>query len=433
MLKDTVLVFISRNFQKVVSLLLTVMLARVAGREGLGSYGLLVTISTFITTVATLGLGPAHVHFRGQKRLSLEEIVGNSLIGATIFGLSSILAFSVLRPYLNMELESKLSITIITLTFPISILQSYLDYVWVSERKLDWFSAMYVARYLTLPAFILLGLIIWGRDVGIAFGLAANSITTLLLSIATIARKLGFSIRFNLEAFLRVVRYGFHIEAGTVAQAVGYRFDYFLVKYFLGSSHLGLYVPATNWAEVVWLIPGAISTALLPRVSVSDKENVRDITAATMRITFTISLIMGLGIMLFSHLIITLLYGRSFLGAVDALRILLIGTVVFSLQRVLSNYFIGQGEAKWFQIATLASMCINVVMNVFLMGVAGWGIEGAALSSSVSYSFSTIFLTVLFIRWSGLPIRDILIINSMDVSKVSQQWSLIYRRIVEAR
>jgi O-antigen/teichoic acid export membrane protein len=49
------------------------------------------------------------------------------------------------------------------------------------------------------------------------------------------------------------------------------------------------------------------------------------------------------------------------------LRILLLGIVVFSVQKVLATTSSARGRAKWFLRATLLSMAVNVGLNLWLI------------------------------------------------------------------
>jgi Na+-driven multidrug efflux pump len=69
-------------------------------------------------------------------------------------------------------------------------------------------------------------------------------------------------------------------------------------------------------------------------------------------------------------------------------------------------------------VATLLSMAVNLGLNLWLIPLPGWGVNGAALASTVSYSVSTGILTVLFVRWSGLPLRAVLVPTRADLGEV---------------
>lgn len=433
MLKGSILVFVGRNSQKVIAALIVFAIGRSLHESGLGAWGLLVTTLTYATTLGALGIGPAHVHFRGHGRMDISQLLGNALIGAALFGVVSIGVFSALRYFLNFSLGAPLLLNVISVAFPIALLQNYLDFLWQGEDRLGIYSVLGIQRAMTLLLLVLIGLQLPDPYVGMALALGANSVLTIALSLYLVNRQYGLRPTFDFTLFSRVSRYGAHIQAGSVAQSIGYRFDYFLINGFFGKAVLGPYVLATQLAETLWILPYAMSIALLPRASTSRVEVARNVTAQSCRVVFAVSLAAGSLIFLFAEVIIRVLFKTRFLESVTPLRILLVGTVVFSLQKILANYFIGQGKAKWFFRATVLSMAVNLALNLWLLQQPHWGIKGAAVASAISYSLSTGLLAVLFIRDTGLPPSELLILNREDVTQFGLRIAQLRRRAARLR
>ncbi len=424
MLRGAALVFLSRNLQKVLALAIYAVIGWKLGERGVGVYGLLVWVPVFVTNIAALGIGPSHVYFRGQGRIELREVLGNSVAGAAILGGLAILAFSLLRPVLRMDLDelNPWLLTIATISFPFVIIQSYADYLWIGENRMGVYSALYIARFLTLPVLLLAGLSAPDPYIGLAVAVLANVVLSAAVNLFTARRLYRLRARFDRAKFASVMRYGLRIQPGTVAQAIGYRFDYLLINIMIDTRATGLYIAATNLAEALWIVPATISTVLLPRVATKEVGTARALTARTCRVVFATSLVGGLAIFVAAEFLPQAVYGRSsFEQAIAPLRILLIGTVVFSLQKVLANYFIGQGKASWFLRATLVSMAINLGLNFWLIPKPEWGIQGAALASAVSYSVSTIVLAILFLRETGMHPLQLLVPNRTDLAEAAGQ------------
>jgi len=441
MLRGVALVFLARNFQKLAALAIQVMIARVLtqeeARQGVGVYALLVQTPTIVATLASVGLGPAHVHFRGQGTLTVRQVLGNGVAGSLLFGLAALAVFTLARPWLQLDLGNPLLITLVSFSFPVTILISYLDYLWIGEDRMGTYSALYGLRYLLLPFLLLVAITVpgstEGKYLGMAIALVANGLLSLTASLLAVRREYGLGLDFRASSFGKAVRYGAHIQAGSAAQAIGYRFDYFLINGFINVGALGLYTAATNVAEALWILPATVSTALLPRVATKDLQAAQSATARTCRVVFTISVLAGAGVFVLAELLLTYVYRPSFASAAPALRWLLVGTVVFSLQKVLANYFIGQGKAKWFLWATISAMVVNLGINLVLIPREEWGIVGAALASAVSYTFSTVVLAVLFLRWSGLRPLDILVPKRADISVVGARMRGLIRSITARR
>jgi O-antigen/teichoic acid export membrane protein len=59
-------------------------------------------------------------------------------------------------------------------------------------------------------------------------------------------------------------------------------------------------------------------------------------------------------------------------------------------------------------------MACNVGLNLLL--IPAWGIAGASVSSSVSYTLSTAVLLAAYVRRSGIPLREVLVPRRQDLA-----------------
>jgi O-antigen/teichoic acid export membrane protein len=75
----------------------------------------------------------------------------------------------------------------------------------------------------------------------------------------------------------------------------------------------------------------------------------------------------------------------------------------------------GRGKAKITFMVFSFALLINVLLNVLL--IPQFGINGAAMASSVSYSVGAIWLCFFFAKETGLGVSDILFFKREDYFK----------------
>lgn len=78
-------------------------------------------------------------------------------------------------------------------------------------------------------------------------------------------------------------------------------------------------------------------------------------------------------------------------------KILLIGTTAFMLQNVFQSFLVTAERPNLGLLFTVAAGITNIVMDWLLVGVARWGIEGAALATILSYVVGGVIPLVYFI------------------------------------
>jgi O-antigen/teichoic acid export membrane protein len=194
---------------------------------------------------------------------------------------------------------------------------------------------------------------------------------------------------------------------------VNYRFDVFLVSYFLGATQTGLYTAAVSIAEMAWLLPKAIANILFPTISSLESEKANDLTTRANRIQLWL---MGVVFIIFSPLlfiIIPFVLGQEFAASALTCMLLLPGILGFSIVRVLYSDVSGRGKPELGTLSVAFSVLLTLILDLFL--IPRYGINGAAVASSLAYLASSILITNFFRRLSGVSTKEILIINRSDL------------------
>ena len=169
------------------------------------------------------------------------------------------------------------------------------------------------------------------------------------------------------------------------------RADQYMVHTFLGPTALGLYGVAVWLGELITQVPAMLGMVLFPHVAAA--QNQKQAFRAT--ITWTLG-VMGLVAVLIlplaflTPIVVHLLYGDQFLGAVPLLRYYLPGVVVLSGLYLVNNHIAGLGYPMMYVVILAAALAINIGLNLFLL--PRMGVAGASVSSSISYCFWFLFV-----------------------------------------
>jgi O-antigen/teichoic acid export membrane protein len=184
-----------------------------------------------------------------------------------------------------------------------------------------------------------------------------------------------------------------------------YRLDLMIVNYFRGTAEAGVYAVATQCTMLLLLIPHAISHLLQARVSATQDEG-GDFSCRVARNTslllFAACLLSVPGAFLISSV-----YGSAFSDLVVQLWILLPGVYLLGVQLVLSQYFIGTGMPVFLPLTWLATLVLNIALNLVVVPL--YGARGAALASTICYAGISLVVLTLFKTKTYHSLRSILI------------------------
>jgi O-antigen/teichoic acid export membrane protein len=167
---------------------------------------------------------------------------------------------------------------------------------------------------------------------------------------------------------------------------VFFKLDVILLEAFRGAMVVGWYSSAYKWLDAINVIPGMLSTALLPVMAVQaheDKAGLARNYRFVVKLLVLIALPLAVGSMFVAEVLVGVLGGASFLphGAI-ALQIM-IWSIPFGWINSITNYLIvaldSQRALTW---TFVAGVGFNVIAN--LIFVPTYGYPAAAVTSILS-------------------------------------------------
>ena len=141
------------------------------------------------------------------------------------------------------------------------------------------------------------------------------------------------------------------------------------------------------------------------------------------RVVTTFSFLVILGILVLARPMVILLFGRAFLPAVTPMMILLPGTMLYLLARVVIQFLGSRGLPEISCGALLIACAINAVLSWLL--IPKLGIHGAAVASSASHvALLAMLLLVMVIKFK-VRIQHCVCISAQDCRSMARQLGVV--------
>ncbi|MCB2376362.1 polysaccharide biosynthesis C-terminal domain-containing protein [Hymenobacter sp. BT635] len=179
-----------------------------------------------------------------------------------------------------------------------------------------------------------------------------------------------------------------------------YRLSYYFVAHYADARAVGVLSVGVALAEAIWLIPR--STALIQYVDLvhaTDKHAQIEPTLRVARLTLLSTVLAVLGLCALPPLVLTTVFGPEFGAARTVILCLAPGVAAIALNVICSTYFAGVGRYRVNNLATTVGLLVTVPACWLL--IPAFGIEGAAVATTLSYLASTGFLVWQFRRATG--------------------------------
>ena len=191
-----------------------------------------------------------------------------------------------------------------------------------------------------------------------------------------------------------IVGYGMRGQVGGLLSLVNLRLDVAILGAMAGPGVLGVYAVASKYAELLRLPGLAVTYVLYPVFSRYSRVVAAARARALMLPALVLNALAAIPLALAAGVVLPMLYGRSFDGAVHPSWILLAGLLGEGVAGLISAYLYGVGRPGLNSLAVGAGVVVTVIGDVLLIG--RFGAVGAATASATAYLATTVALFVCF-------------------------------------
>jgi O-antigen/teichoic acid export membrane protein len=389
------------------SLVSSILLARMLGPEGRGLFALVLLLPDLATALASLGFDQACVVYAGltpERRRALVWQSGYLAAGVgSVFAIGLIGFLGIGAPGFRTLLKGPFWLYALALSsVPVRLLLTFWMGIVRGMNRIVLVNCVDVGTKFVSVSLILvvLGWLRWGVPgaVSVDFGLSIGRLILFVLLLSWLGQWGRPS--FDLSLWKRTTRFALPAYGATIAGYLNYRVDQFIIGALLAPQELAFYVIAVDVAEQLWILTGAVAGPLLPHLT-NDPDRDPAVAATVARHVMIWTGVACLIVFVFADLAIRVLYSSAFSPVVGPLRWLLPGIVILSIGKIVVAELVARERIHYTLWAGVGAVVANIFGNLVLIPLMG--ISGAALASSISYSLLGLIVTWYYLRETDLP------------------------------
>lgn len=415
LIKGSVWLSAARAVVNALSMLSTVVLARLLVPDDFGLVALATTMVLIVSSVTELSLSSALVRHEAPSRSHFDAAwTLNALRGLLLGGLFAAAGAPVAHIYEDPRLTAVMaalgvSVLLSGLTNPRSIMLQRELIFWqefvlnVSQKVAGVLVSFAIAYYYRTY---------WA----LVMGTLAMQATNVIVSYTI----LPFRPRLCFSHMRELLSFSAWLTAGQIVNTLNWRFDHLLVGKGLGIVSLGHYSVGGNLAQM----PTRETTAPLTKVIFPGFASIRDdrrrLAAAYQRaqaFVTAVALPAGFGAALIADPLIRLAMGEKWAPVIFVVQVL---SAVFALQTLGSlsePLYMAHGETRLLFIRNLQMLVIRV--PIIVAGMLLGGLKGVVLARVISGVVSIFFALMLVRRFIDLTIREQLAANIRALTSVA--------------
>lgn len=216
----------------------------------------------------------------------------------------------------------------------------------------------------------------------------------------------------------KMLTFGLWGGLDNLAEQLTIRANYFLLYRYGGFGNVGLFEPGNKISESVWHVSRSVSAIEYNEIAEVQEEE-RQIAVYLRLLLLTLAIvipIVGVLICIPEYVFTDLLFSEKFQGISSIILLLSPGIIAFAAHTITGHYFIGSGKIKYSAYASVFGLIVLLLVGIII--IPGHGVEGAAMTASITYIMMFIFSFTLFKIKSKRTFKALYIIARYDKKRL---------------
>lgn len=208
------------------------------------------------------------------------------------------------------------------------------------------------------------------------------------------------------EVLRDLLKFGILNQSGHLVQFFNMRLSFYLLQRYVDTGSTGVFSNAVSLAEAIWIISRSIALVQYARIANSDDlDYSKRLTLNLSKVCLTFSTVAIMVLALLPSPFYLWLFGPEFGELPVLIRILAPGALIYSMYIIFEHYYSGIGRYQMDIYAALCGLLFTIVLGFTL--IPRYGIYGAAITSTLSYSANAVFMLVAFFRKNTFKFTDL--------------------------
>ena len=201
---------------------------------------------------------------------------------------------------------------------------------------------------------------------------------------------------------------------------LNYRLSFYFLEHFEGIASVGIFSIGITFSEAIWTITRSIAVVLYSDVvnSKSREESILK-TKSSLKLSFLLMLIFLLGVIIIPGSVYEMIFGETFRGTKEIMLLLSPGILAIAISDMIGYYFSGIKELRILNVKSIVGLVVTVAFSFLL--IPKYGILGACIVTTLSYSVSALLLFLKFYRSTEFRIQDYMITKE-DIRLAREKW-----------
>jgi len=408
------------------------LITRYLGPANKGIYTFILLIYGILVPLTMVGNSGSTHYYLSNKQYQVKDIFGSLLLMIFYFSLAAnVLVFTLW--YMGWLGKTGAEITgtqmaLILFSVPLTIANLLLMRIFagtsqfvVKNKTLITFTLIQALLLLTFAYVVNAGL------TGVVAAVAVAKLAYFIIQIRLIITNYALQFKFNWEYIKKAHTYGIQLWLNELIRISNNRIDQLIIGIFLAPELLGFFSISVVVAELVQKVPSSVTQVFFNQIAKSDDTQRKDLLERIHKLSFWITLLGCIFLLLVGYWLILLIYGRAFEFSYTILLYYLPGAAIFMSTRIFLVYFSSIGKPMKNTCIHLSGILVGIPAYILLIGKMG--VIGAAIGSTLAYIATNITALYLYHKQTNNLSFNIYKMNKDDWQWVNNKYQEVYTKV----
>lgn len=386
-----------RIFQMVLSLLVSMLVARYLGPTNYGIINYVAAFIAFVTPICNLGLEGVIVKKFVDDPENTGKYIGTAIIMEFIASLLSSVTVVAIVAVSNAGDSIKIMVAILESVSLLFKSTESIEFWFQSQLKSKYTAIIKMIAYTIMSLYRIVLLLTKQSVVWFAFATSVDMIVIALLYLPLYKKKSNYKLQIDLRIGAQLISESYHFILAFLMVVIYAQMDKIMIQHMLGDYEVGLYTAASTISNLWFLVPAALIASARPVImkykAVDEKAyqlRLKQLYASIFWLGIVVSLIITVG----SKLFIWILYGVDYIPAANTLSIIVWYGSLAQLGSARNIWIICEKKNKYNTLFIVWGMVANLILN--FIGIPILGIDGAALATLLTEVIVCIIAPLLY-------------------------------------
>ncbi len=382
---------------QLIALLSSLVMGRLLGVKGLGSYTFAITFAGIVYIFLNMGIGAIFQRNIAQDRNSAEINYSNALSLRLFFSIPGSICLAILASFFmrqpNIVWLLILACLYTGFTGILTLIESGINaiekfqitFIFTITQKMLCFLMAFLSLYFTRN--ILIMLLLYNL---VMIFLVIIELVYVNKNICKIHLQLDYSFCKSL------LRESYPTILGSAAEYLSLKSDALVLNLYLGEVATGLYSVSSNIYIAASFIPLAMAKAATPTFNrmIVKEQNVKALVKKTFYMMISSAVIIIIGVFFIGKWGIVFLWGKEFEPSSVSLKILSISLLFMPANRFLEYMLVGLKKQVYVAKCIMIGAVFNMITNLLLIPIIG--INAVAITTVITEFIVMVMELLLF-------------------------------------